>query len=94
VTQVRQDSRVTVGEDVLAYAGPTFECVNTAEAGSRACQLKTKDKASHMQLYKPLELSVADPHHLDADPDPAFHFDADPDPDPAFSQDVKKSNFF
>ena len=42
--------------------------------------------------------SVADPHHFDADPDPdpAFHFDADPDPDPdpAFSQDVKKSNFF
>ena len=24
--------------------------------------------------------SVADPHHFDADPDPAFHFDADPDP--------------
>ena len=40
--------------------------------------------------------SVADPHHFDADPDPAFQFDADPDadPDPAFSQDVKKSNFF
>jgi len=30
--------------------------------------------------------SVADPHHLDADPDPdpACHFDTDPDPDPAF----------
>jgi hypothetical protein len=27
--------------------------------------------------------SVADPHHLDADPDPASYFDADPDPDPA-----------
>jgi len=26
--------------------------------------------------------SVADPHHFDADPDPAFHFDAVPDPDP------------
>jgi len=26
--------------------------------------------------------SVADPHHFDADPDPAFHFDADPDADP------------
>ncbi len=23
---------------------------------------------------------VADPHHSDKDPDPAFHFDADPDP--------------
>jgi hypothetical protein len=22
---------------------------------------------------------VADPHHLNADPDPAFHFDADPE---------------
>ena len=27
-------------------------------------------------------VSVADPHHFDADPDLAFHFDADPDPDP------------
>ncbi len=35
---------------------------------------------------------VADPHHFNADPDPAFHFNADPDlafhfnadPDPAF----------
>ncbi len=26
---------------------------------------------------------VADPHHVDADPDPACRFDADPDPDPA-----------
>jgi hypothetical protein len=26
---------------------------------------------------------VADPHHIDADPDPACRFDADPDPDPA-----------
>jgi hypothetical protein len=24
--------------------------------------------------------SVADPHHIDADPDPACHSDADPDP--------------
>jgi hypothetical protein len=24
--------------------------------------------------------SFADPHHLDADPDPVFHFDAVPDP--------------
>jgi hypothetical protein len=23
----------------------------------------------------------ADPHHIDADPDPVFHFDEDPDPD-------------
>ncbi len=32
--------------------------------------------------------SVADPHHLVADPDPAFHFDADPDPDHAFHSDA------
>jgi hypothetical protein len=25
-----------------------------------------------------------DAHHINADPDPAFHFNADPDPDPAF----------
>ena len=29
-----------------------------------------------------------DPHHIDADPDPTFHFDADPDPDPAFYFDA------
>ncbi len=28
--------------------------------------------------------SVADPHHFDADSDPAGHFDADPVPDPAY----------
>jgi hypothetical protein len=28
--------------------------------------------------------SVAGRHHVDADPDPAFHFDADPDPDATF----------
>jgi hypothetical protein len=27
---------------------------------------------------------ISDPHHFNADPDPAFHFNADPDPDPAF----------
>jgi hypothetical protein len=26
--------------------------------------------------------SIAEPHHIDADPDSACHFDADPDPDP------------
>jgi hypothetical protein len=26
--------------------------------------------------------SVADPHHVDGDPDPAFFFDADPNPVP------------
>ncbi len=28
--------------------------------------------------------SLADPHHVDADPDPACHFDADPVSDPTF----------
>jgi hypothetical protein len=30
--------------------------------------------------------SVAEPHHIDADPDPACHLNADPDldPDPSF----------
>jgi hypothetical protein len=39
-----------------------------------------------------IPISVADPHHLGADPDPAchfgpnpdLHFDVDPDPDPSF----------
>jgi hypothetical protein len=43
-------------------------------------------------------ISVADPHHLDADPDPTFHFDADPDPafhlnaDPDPSFQIKARN--
>jgi len=42
--------------------------------------------------------SVADPHHVDADPDPAFHFDADPDLDPRIqillsTRDGEKKNF-
>ena len=31
-----------------------------------------------------LQFSVADLHHVDADPDAAFHDDADPDPDSTF----------
>jgi hypothetical protein len=30
----------------------------------------------------------ADPHHVDADPDPACLFDADADPDPTFHFDA------
>jgi hypothetical protein len=41
-----------------------------------------------------LTSSVADPHHIDmdpdADPDPTFHFDAAPDPDPIFQ--IKAQN--
>ncbi len=41
-----------------------------------------KGKCQHMHYCS----SVADPHHLDADPDPnpACHFDTDSDPDPTF----------
>jgi hypothetical protein len=35
-----------------------------------------------------LATSVVDPHHPEADPDPACHFDADPDPDPAYCFDA------
>jgi hypothetical protein len=35
--------------------------------------------------------SVADPHHLDADPDSTFHFDADPDPACHFDADPDPS---
>jgi hypothetical protein len=31
--------------------------------------------------------SVADPHHIDANPDPACYFDADPDPTCHFDAD-------
>jgi hypothetical protein len=31
-------------------------------------------------LYRTLCINVADPDHIDTDPDPAFYFDTDPDP--------------
>jgi hypothetical protein len=37
-----------------------------------------------MYTEVPLEYRVADPHHDNADPDPAYYFNADPDLDPAF----------
>jgi hypothetical protein len=33
---------------------------------------------------------VADPHHIDADPNSSFHFDADPDPAPHQSNAILK----
>jgi hypothetical protein len=44
-----------------------------------------KDKAVHFS-------SVADPHHLDADPDPTFHFAADPDPNPDTNLQINAQN--
>jgi hypothetical protein len=40
--------------------------------------------------------SVADPYHVDADPDPdpAFLFDANPDPDPIFYLDADSDPTF
>jgi hypothetical protein len=40
--------------------------------------------------YRRCAVSVADPHHFDADPDlaPASHFDADPDPTFQFDADA------
>ncbi len=38
--------------------------------------------------------SVADPHHIDADPDPARHFDADPDPARHFDADPDPARHF
>jgi hypothetical protein len=42
-------------------------------------------------------INVSDPHHIDADPDPAFHFYADPDPDadpdPAIQNDADSEHW-
>jgi hypothetical protein len=32
-----------------------------------------------------VELKIAEPHHLNADPDPAFYFNAEPDSGSSFS---------
>ncbi len=41
------------------------------------------DLVSDKDTERPLFISVTDPHHIDADPDPACNFDADPDQNPA-----------
>jgi hypothetical protein len=38
-----------------------------------------------MHSYDYARLRVADPHHFNVDPDPAFHFGANPYPDPVFN---------
>ncbi len=45
-------------------------------------------------LQRSILTGAADPNHLDADPDPAFHFDAIliPDPDSAFHFDAAGPN--
>ncbi len=37
---------------------------------------------------------VANPHHFNADPDPAFHYNADPDPDPAHHQKCSSAQVY
>ncbi len=47
---------------------------NNRNCGSPSCRTSgDRNFVSWVEL-------IADSHHLDADPDPAFHFDADPDP--------------
>jgi hypothetical protein len=54
----------------------------------------------HLLEVQELQSSGADPHHLDADPDPACNFGADPDPifhfdaDPDSSFQIKVQNFW
>ncbi len=48
---------------------------------------KEQDGLSGARGSLELRSSVADPHHCDADPDPAFHFDAETDPDTTFHYD-------
>ncbi len=38
-------------------------------------------------LKSGVESRVADPHHVDADPDPTYHFDTNPDPTFHFDED-------
>ncbi len=46
------------------------------------------DRNKYRYRYLSTATSVADPHHVDADPDPAFHLDAKPDPDNTFHSDA------
>jgi hypothetical protein len=41
-----------------------------------------------MILKSGAESRVADPHHVDADPDPSDHFDPNPDPTFYFNEDA------
>jgi hypothetical protein len=41
----------------------------------------------YIEILRCSRISVAVPHYLDEDPDPACHFDADPDPTFHFDAD-------
>ena len=58
------------------------ECEDLARAGGRHQALHCPSGPSGLQpqvICRPIH-RVADPHHFNADPDPAFHLSADPDP--------------
>ncbi len=60
-------------------------------AGTKFCILPfpwEKVIISGSKKYLSTAASVADPHHVDADPDPAFHLDAKPEPDNTFHSDA------
>jgi len=42
------------------------------------CKIPVRKKQTD-QFHIKMSISVANPHHIDAHPDPDFHFDADPD---------------
>ncbi len=48
-------------------------------SNAHSCRLSNQ---LYEEIFVKAQSVVADPHHLDADPDldPTFHFDADPDP--------------
>jgi hypothetical protein len=63
-----------------------------------------REKTELATCFVLFSTSVEDPHHVDADPDPAchydtdpdptFHFDADPDPAPSFQINAQIGSHF
>jgi hypothetical protein len=66
------------------YILPRFFCSFLILALFR-CKLLSVLSLSHTM--------VADPHHFNADPDPAFRFNADPDPAVHFKADPDPAHF-
>ncbi len=76
--------------DNLPVHSPQIYLSKGIKVFSFICLLISTNLSWHSSWF-----SVADPHHFNADPDPACHFDADADPDPACHFDAAPDpNFY
>ncbi len=89
-------------QDALLQVHP-LQLVAAPRQGLTNTRLISAYRMAGLGLRAPLLIcSVADTHHVDADPEPSYHFDADPelsvhfdgDPDPSYHFDAGTDSDF